>query len=217
VLVCQELDVVDAMQSELIQFFRGLESRLNINASRKPALDAIALYILEKQRSNESVSLNFICTHNARRSHFAQLLAAAAAQYADLENIDCYSGGVEVTRIHPHAVAALNALGFQLNGNGEGDNPVYLVDLGEANLIEVFSKQHDDEHNPQTDFAAITVCSDLEQNCPHIPGASRRFALPFEDPKSFDDGPNPLEGYTQRANEIAAEMLYVMTSVSAKL
>ena len=48
--------------------------------------------------------------------------------------------------------------------------------------------------------------------CPIVAGADFRIALPFEDPKAFDDTPLESEKYTERCRQIGREMLYVAES-----
>jgi len=189
----------------------------SVSMKRQAILEPLVEYVLDRQRANEPARLNFICTHNARRSHISQLMAAVTAMANDLENIECYSGGVEVTRIHPNAIAALEELGFEFSGSDEGDNPVFLVDLGEANLIEVFSKKYDDDSNPPNNFAAVMVCSSAEEACPYVEGASKRISVTFEDPKEFDGQDDAVKGYVQGSLEIGAEIYYVMQQVSSRL
>lgn len=193
------------------------EESTQISAGRKAVLEPLVEYILNRQQANEAVKLNFICTHNSRRSHIAQLLAAAASLQADLENIECYSGGTEVTQIHPNAKKALESFGFHFAGDGLGDNPHYLIHLGEANMIEIFSKRYDDDTNPPASFAAVMVCSAAEEACPFVAGADKRFSITFEDPKEFDDDANPIDGYLERIQQIAREMVFVMHQVSSRL
>lgn len=206
------------MHTSIHSYFEDLrKTAFEPDEARAAALKQLIDYITEKQRSNETARLNFICTHNARRSHMSQILAAGAAVQADLENIECYSGGTEITRIHPNAKAVLEDIGFDLAGADEGDNPNFLVDLGEANLIEVFSKKFDDDPNPTSDFAAVMVCSAADAACPFVPGADARILLTFEDPKEFDNDEDPIPGYRARADQIARELLYVMDKVSDNL
>ena len=189
----------------------------SINEERKTKLMPLVYYILDNQRANDPSELIFVCTHNARRSHMAQLWAAAAALYCDLENIESYSGGVEVTRIHPNALASLERNGFEFSGEDEGENPAFLVQLGDSVMIEVFSKKYDDDTNPQKNFAAILVCSEAAEACPYVEGASLRHPLAYDDPKEFDGTEFADEKYDERSIQIGTELLFVMKTVSEKL
>jgi protein-tyrosine phosphatase/arsenate reductase len=52
-----------------------------IPAERKAVLEKIAAYISAKKANNETIQLEFVCTHNSRRSHLGQIWAAVAAAY----------------------------------------------------------------------------------------------------------------------------------------
>lgn len=185
---------------------------------RKPILAPLIDYISERQLANEVCRLNFICTHNARRSHMSQIWAAAAAVASDLDGIEFYSGGVEVTRFHPNALSSMRRFGFEIVSDDEdSDNPRYFLSLGEANMLELFSKRFDDDANPDGAFAAVMVCSDADSNCPFVPGADKRISVTYDDPK-IGDGTAEVESiYDERSRQIASEMLYVMSEVSARI
>ena len=189
----------------------------SLSEDRKTKLMPLVYYILDNQRANDPSELIFVCTHNARRSHMAQLWAAAAALYCDLENIDTDSGGIEVTRIHPNAIASLQRSGFEFSGEDEGENPAFLVQLGDSVMIEAYSKRYDDDTNPQKNFAAILVCSEVAEACPIVEGASLRHPLTYDDPKEFDGTELADEKYDERSLQIGREMLFVMKTVSEKL
>jgi hypothetical protein len=54
------------------------------------------------------------------------------------------------------------------------------------------------------------TCSDADEACPVVYGASVRFALPYDDPKASDGSLEEASTYQARAMEIGAEMFYVM-------
>ncbi|MEX2595768.1 MAG: protein-tyrosine-phosphatase [Salibacteraceae bacterium] len=203
-----------ALKKKLSELSKKVES---ISSERKQTLQPLIDYITQRQVQNEATRLIFICTHNARRSHMAQVWAVLAAMHADLENIECYSGGTEETRIHPNALTALRESGIDIVGEDEGENPMFILNLGEAQMLELYSKTYDDEHNPQSGFVAVMVCSSAEKNCPFVVGAEKRISITYEDPKFFDDLPDPILGYIERSDQIATEMIYVMRQVSQKL
>ncbi len=180
--------------------------------SRRSLLGAIAQHVAAEYRSREHVDLVFICTHNSRRSHIAQIWATVAAAHFELSGIDCYSGGTEATAFNPNAIAALCRAGFSILG-AEGDNPEYLVTFA-ANRpgIVCFSKVFDDAQNPRADFAAIMTCEDADQNCPLIPNASR-FALTYVDPKHSDNTADVQRRYDDCVDQIGAEMFWLMGRV----
>ncbi len=198
-----------ALYPELENVVTGLTQSFNlIPDHRINLLQKLADHIRLKQQTEEELSLNFICTHNSRRSHLGQIWASLAAYYFDLTNIDTYSGGTEATAFNPRAVAALERIGFQIQNPG-GDNPHYLVSFSEDGpSLECFSKTFDDPFNPSQDFGAIMTCSDADENCPFIPGAAFRLSLTYEDPKASDGSPQEAATYDERTAQIGREILY---------
>ncbi len=185
----------------------------NIDSERKEQLLELSNYIKSKFAQNEKVNLNFICTHNSRRSHMSQIWAAKAAEYYGIENINCYSGGTEATAFNPRAVKAMRKAGFEINIEKEGKNPLYNIKVSDNLIIKAFSKTYDDEFNPNKNFAAVMTCSDADENCPYIPGAEDRISITYDDPKEFDGTELEEKKYDERCKQIATEMLFVMNNV----
>mgnify|MGYP000037943159 CR=1 FL=1 len=184
-----------------------------ISSERLQLLDEMAAYLLAKKRQGEEIRLNFICTHNSRRSQFSQIWAQTAAAYYGIEAF-CYSGGVEVTAFNPRAVAAIQLDGFKVVQK-EGENPIYFVLFSDdSEPIVTFSKVYDDPINATKDFAAVMTCDHADENCPFIPGAEKRFPLRFEDPKAFDDSPLEEKMYSERSHQIGAELFYLFEKVA---
>jgi len=185
----------------------------SIALERKALLEEMAEYLREKLSTGQEIRLNFICTHNSRRSQFSQIWAQTAAAYYGIEAF-CYSGGVEVTAFNPRAVSAIRRDGFKLVQK-EGNNPVYFVFYSEEEEpIVAFSKVYDDAINAPKDFAAVMTCDHADENCPFIPGAEKRFPLRYEDPKAFDDSSQEEQMYTERSHQIGAELFYLFEKVS---
>ena len=183
-----------------------------ISKERLQLLDEMADYLQAKIKQGKEIRLNFICTHNSRRSQFSQVWAQTAAAYFGIDAA-CYSGGVEVTAFNERAVAALKRDGFKVVQKGE-ENPIYFVFPGEdAEPIITFSKVYDDALNANKEFAAVMTCDHADENCPFIPGAEKRFPLRFEDPKAFDDSPLEEKMYSERSHQIAAELFYLFEKV----
>jgi arsenate reductase (thioredoxin) len=187
-----------------------------IPSERKVLLDEMAAYLQEKISKRKEIRLNFICTHNSRRSQLAQIWAQTAAAYFGIEAY-CYSGGVEVTAFNPRAVAAIQRDGFKVSQK-RGENPVYFVFYSEeAEPIVTFSKVFDDAINATKEFAAVMTCDHADENCPFISGAEKRFPLRFEDPKAFDDTPLEEKMYSERSHQIGAEMMYLFQAVGQSI
>lgn len=183
-----------------------------IPEDRKAQLARLSAYIADRRKDGKPVYLNFICTHNSRRSHMSQIWAATAAAYYDIKDMHCFSGGTEATAFNPRAVAAMQRAGFKIENPG-GDNPHYPVRFSPGGPeLECFSKVYDDPFNPKTDFAAVMTCSHADENCPFIPGATR-ISITYEDPKVADDSPQETARYDERVKQIGFEMFYAMAGV----
>jgi len=187
-----------------------------IPEDRKQLLNLLVEFIEKKQKAGEPITLNFICTHNSRRSHIAQLWAQAAAHYYGIRNVFCFSGGTEATAFNPRAVKAMQAAGFSIAKTKEGENPVYEVRYADdAAPVIAFSKTYDDPFNHNKDFAAIMTCSHADENCPLVLGASGRIALTYDDPKEFDGTPLESEMYAERVHKIGTEIFYAFSQVKS--
>lgn len=188
----------------------------HIPEERKKALKKLALFVESKAKAGETARLIFICTHNSRRSHISQIWAQTAAAYYNIPQVASFSGGTEATAFNTRAVKAMREAGFQIKETKAGDNPVYEVQFaGDAQPVVAFSKQFSHEANPQENFCAIMTCSEADKNCPIVPGASLRIALPYEDPKNFDGTPQEAEKYRERVQQIAREIFYAFSLINA--
>ncbi len=184
----------------------------SISNERKEVLQVLIDYVNIRLKNDQAIKLNFICTHNSRRSQFSQIWAQTAAAYYGID-VKSYSGGVEVTAFNERAVESIRRAGFRVTKKGE-DNPKYFVFLSDdAEPIVTFSKVYDDSINPQAGFAAIMTCSHADENCPFIPGAEARLPVRYEDPKAFDNTPEEATMYDERSSQIASEMFYVFSQI----
>ncbi|MFC5285026.1 low molecular weight phosphatase family protein [Pedobacter alpinus] len=186
----------------------------NISDERKEVLQPLIDYIQEKVAKNECVRLNFICTHNSRRSHLSQIWAQTAAFNFGIENVFCYSGGTEATAMFPKVAETLTRQGFLIQKLAATENPIYSVkyDDNEAPVI-CFSKVYDNEINPKSKFGAIMTCDNADQGCPFVAGADGRFPVKYEDPKAFDHTDLMDAKYAERSLEIGEELWYVFSRV----
>lgn len=179
-----------------------------ISNERKKELDALVDYVHGKIVNGEHLQLNFICTHNSRRSQFSQVWAQVLSTYHGMD-ATCYSGGVEVTAFNPRAISALERAGFSIE-NPDGENPKYRLQFAEASASIVgFSKLFDDPINPKSNFAAVMTCSHADANCPFVAGAEARISMRFEDPKRYDDSEVESEMYDASCRLIATELNFV--------
>lgn len=183
-----------------------------ISSERQEILKVLIEYIQKKKDENKKVALNFICTHNSRRSQFSQIWAQVAADHYGI-TAQCYSGGVEETAFNKRAVASLEGFGFKVTKEGSG-NPKYLLQWHvSSEPLEMFSKMYDDAINPTSDFAAVMTCAHADENCPLVMGAEARIPLRYEDPKKYDDTVLEKAFYDYRSFEIATELFYVFSKI----
>ena len=187
-----------------------------LSPDRKSRLDELVAYI-SADRGEASCQLIFICTHNSRRSHMSQIWAQVAAYYYGIDDVRTFSGGTEATAFHPNAVAAMQRAGLDVEVEQQGLNPIYKVSyaVSQSPLL-VHSKVYDDSANPSKNFCAVMTCSEADENCPVVFGASKRVALHYEDPKVSDGTPQTAEVYDARVRQIATELLYVMRAVQGR-
>ena len=185
-----------------------------ISEERKRILQPLIEFISSKITKNEEVRLNFICTHNSRRSHLSQIWAQTMANYYQIENVFCYSGGTEATAMFPKVAETLTNQGFEILKLSETENPVYAVKFAEnEHAVICFSKKYNDDFNPKSAFAAILTCDSADENCPIVYGAEARIPIKYEDPKKSDGTPEMDETYFNRSLEIATEMKFVFENL----
>ena len=186
----------------------------SVSTARKNTLQLLIDYIQSKVDSKQDIYLNFICTHNSRRSHLSQVWAQVLAHYFNIKNVFCYSGGTEATALFPMAAKTLENTGFDIQIIADGSNPIYAIKYSDnEHPIIGYSKKFDSDFNPRSDFAAILTCSSADQDCPFIAGAEVRIPITFEDPKAFDHTPQQTKKYQERSLQIATDLKYVFSKI----
>ena len=210
--------VSTVMKKDKINLYPELEKtiekarQLPITQERTQVLQVLIDYIKSKRALSQEINLNFICTHNSRRSQFSQIWAQTAADYFGV-SARCYSGGVEITAFNERAVASITRSGFKVKAQGD-NNPLYSVFYSDQDApITAFSKLFDDPINKAEQFAAVMTCSHADENCPFIPGTEKRIPVRYEDPKAFDNTPEEAARYDERSLQIASEMFYLFSRV----
>lgn len=102
----------------------------------------------------------FICTHNSARSQMAE--GYMNAKYGD--RYEVFSGGTEVTRVHPMAIEVMKEIGIDISGH----RSKLIDDLFEKEIKTV-----------------VTVCDSAQKACPFFPGAQEVIHQSFPDPSGF--------------------------------
>ena len=194
---------------------------VDIEQTRQSELNALAQWVADELVDSGQVALTFICTHNSRRSHLAQIWAQVGAEVSALPGVHTFSGGTEATACNPRTVLAMRRAGFEVavqdTAHGE-TNPTYDVSMGlDLPGMACFSKKYTDEANPQGGFGAVMTCSSADQGCPVVFGAAARFATPYVDPKVSDGTAEEAATYDARSRQIGTEMLYLMAEVKRRI
>ncbi|MDO3693395.1 hypothetical protein QVZ41_00850 [Wenyingzhuangia sp. chi5] len=188
-------------------FFERAIRNTKLDIQRETLLENIANKIVKTIHKKGEVNINFICTHNSRRSQFAQVWAYYAMEYYGIDNASSFSSGTSATSFYNGTLKALEEAGFKFSlEEFSHKNPKYLINyIGAKKEVLGYSKVIDDPIN-QTPFIAITTCGNADENCPVILEASARFHLPYKDPKWSDDEENEKEVYLNTSKKIAGEM-----------
>lgn len=202
------------MLENLSKTIKSIEE-IVVSEERKEVLNPLVDYIQDKVNAKEEIRLNFICTHNSRRSHLSQIWAQTMAFHFKIKNVFCYSGGTEATAMFPKVAETLINQGFEIQKLSEEQNPVYAVKFDEnQHPIICFSKTYFDDFNPKSNFGAIMTCNNADEGCPMVFGAEARFPIKYDDPKTFDGTELMNEKYAERSLKIASEMYYVFSKIN---
>jgi arsenate reductase len=101
----------------------------------------------------------FICTHNSARSQMAE--GYLHTNYSD--RYEVFSGGTEITRVHPMAIAVMQEIGIDISGHRS------------KRIDEFFGKEIG---------TVVTVCDSAQGACPFFPGAQEVIHQSFPDPSA---------------------------------
>ncbi len=194
---------------------KAMENRNAISADRLELLSKAASGVRKAIAEHGSVELVFVCTHNSRRSQFAQAWAAIATGQYRVANVQCHSCGTETTACNARTVAALERAGLHVSTAGDERNPFYSIvyDVGRSPVV-LFSKAFGDDSLPKQNFIAMMCCDHADENCPVVSGAIQRIKLSYVDPKISDETGDEAKVYDERCLQIATEMLELMRMVS---
>lgn len=189
---------------------------MDLKPDRTELLDSLAQIIYNDWGKDRNTSILFVCTHNSRRSHLAQVWFQVASYYYGLPKFYTYSGGTEATAVSKKAIDALERSGLQFEEKPglDSNNPMLEAKLGfNIPSVELFSKVYEHEVNPKEDFIAVMVCSEADKSCPIVHGADSRIALPFDDPRYSDNLASEKVTYDKTNKLIASEMFYLVEKV----
>ncbi|MFN3190211.1 MAG: protein-tyrosine-phosphatase [Aureliella sp.] len=190
---------------ELIQTATTSVPSERLHLLQQAALD------LRNRVGSATANALFVCTHNSRRSHFADLWFRVGLSLYGVDGIRSESCGTEVTECNPRTIASLKRSGFGCQEKSEAPNPRYSIATSDAErpfpfTAELFSKSFECPEVPRDNVVAFMCCDDADARCPTVPGAVARYALSYVDPKASDGTPAEAATYDERSQQIAAEM-----------
>ncbi|NVK05093.1 MAG: protein-tyrosine-phosphatase [Flavobacteriia bacterium] len=191
-----------------------LLSEMEISEERIDRLSVLENHLLEELQSKENVILNFICTHNSRRSMLSQVWSEVLSKYFELP-ITSVSGGTVATGAYKTVGSTFIAQGMSVEFIEEGRMNITFSE--ECDSIELYSKEFGDSTPEGESFTAVMTCADVEENCPYVPNAVKQISLNYEDPKVADGTPEELDKYLERSRQIGAELFFVYSSVKTAL
>ncbi len=197
-------------------FFEASHKNIVIDKDRKTLLVKIAEEIVANF-TDTGVNINFICTHNSRRSQLGQVWSFFAADYFNVP-VNAFSGGTEVTAFHRNTVNTLTEVGFKFSIQEFSHiNPKYSISFNDNKpSLLGFSKIYDNDENKKP-YLVLTTCNNADKNCPFIPEAIHRFHLPYVDPKHSDKTSIQDETYLKTSAVIAAQIYYLFKEIKRLL
>lgn len=206
--------MINTKSTDIKIFFEKAKENIVTLDSRYELLISIAQKITKELYDRKKLNLNFICTHNSRRSQMAQVWSYFATEYFGLDAISSFSGGTEVTAFHRNTVKTLQKSGFEFSVlDFSHQNPKYSISFhNSTKSILGFSKIFDNQIN-EYPYIAITTCDSADQNCPFIPDAIHRFHLPYTDPKISDRTEDQDSRYMDTNQQIAGETFIIFQEV----
>jgi arsenate reductase len=196
-----------------------------IDEKHREAGEKLGHWVAANYQPGKPLHVTVVCTGNSRRSILGASMGNLAASYYGMPEIRFHSGGTAPTAFNPRTVASLKAIGFDVEPTGKEaergepktENPIYRVSWGESFETLEFSKHYGDQANPQSGFAALMVCSEADEGCPFVKGASLRLSMPYLDPKIFDGGAYESAKYAERRDDIGRLMLSVMVQARSEV
>lgn len=184
--------------------------------NREEDLRLIARALLQQIGKNGHADLMFVCTHNSRRSQFAQAWCHTLSSELGLP-IKAWSGGTEITACNERTIQALQRVGFNMTKIGLSKNPHYKMWRNKELPCELYSKRFTDSPKPQNGFIAIMNCATADESCPFVEGANHRFSLPYHDPGKWDDSTYEQHAYDACCTVIRQELEYLLQIIHSQL
>ena len=209
--------LVDMTSNILENIERFVHQITFIDEERKILLNLLSDSIYEQLQQQKTISLAFICTHNSRRSHLAQMWFWLACQRFGLTNIECLSAGTEKTALNDRIVDSARRFGLTIQTKDRSTNPIYQLSSPLADQqLSLFSKKVEELPNSINKPMAIMVCDHASENCPYV-NFKKVGHLHYVDPKYADDTIEESMVYDKTLQRIACEMIYLAEQLQQKV
>lgn len=183
----------------------------SLSPGRVDMLEKIATTLFKIKSTQDELNVVFVCTHNSRRSHMAQVMFAAMVEHLEIDHTNSFSAGTEATEVHPLTISSLQEVGFDVVKK----DSTHKLTSGDMSL-DLFSKKYD-HPSIKSPFVAIMVCDEADNSCPTLPQAVKRFSLPYKDPKSADGTEVEQKVYATTLYKIGEEMAILALLLDEKL
>ncbi|HEX4962238.1 MAG TPA: ArsR family transcriptional regulator [Thermoanaerobaculia bacterium] len=148
--------------------------------------------VLSGLRLERRVRVLFLCTHNSARSQMAEALLRSLGN----GEVEAFSAGTEVTRVHPLAVQTMAERGLDISAQ---------------------RSKHLSEYVGEPFDYVITVCDNAREACPLFPGDPERIHWSIPDPAAVEGSEEVQAAAFQRAaDELTARIRYLLAVLDKK-
>ncbi len=198
---------------------RLLPIRQPVEATRKPPLRACAGAIARRILKHRHAGVVAICTHNSRRSQFAEVWLAVALAEVGLTEVAVASAGTEATAVAPGVIHALLDSGFSVSGDHTLGNPAIRVQ-GHGIDRRLWSKTVEEavpRVSGPTNVVALMVCAASDASCPIVPGVGFQTRVPYIDPRLSDGTEDERAAYAKTSTQVEAEMRWLVRALQEAL
>jgi hypothetical protein len=137
------------MYKHIVDIISSLDTK-EIAAERKEVLVPLKEFVKTRLSTSGEVALLFICTHNSRRSHLAQVWAHVMAHFYGHHGISTYSGGTEATAVFSQTLETLIAQGFGGGVKGFSGSTALVTSVNTRNAGIDFQRDLDNASNALT-------------------------------------------------------------------